>query len=167
MIYTTKILEETILEDESIELEELLCTENYNIIFGNYESINESFSIRKDALTVLIRNRQRDGVKGEPIPHEECTVKLIKDSYPMYEGMKGLPFTINDPVELYKNANNDRNRKAVSKKDFEFLKEVIDNHYLEIKRYWEADPDTIKGQQTLKKVEREMIKKYNKDKGDK
>ena len=78
--------------------------------------------------------------------------------------MKGLPFTINDPVKLYKDADTNRNRKAVSKKDFDFLKEVIENHYLEIERYWKADPNTIKGQQTLKKVEREMTKKYKEGK---
>lgn len=162
MIYTTKnFISEN--EDNYIDLEELLCTEEYNIIFGNYENINESFSVSKNAVSVLIRNRIRDGVNGEPIPHEECTVKLVKDSYPTFEGMKGLPFTISDPIELYKNANNDRNRKAVSKKDFEFLKEVIADHYLEIKRYWDADPNTTKGMQTIKKVEREMTKKYIKE----
>ena len=165
MIYTSKKLENVMLEnEEEIILEDLLVTENYNIIFGNYESIEESFSVSKNAVSVLIRNRIRDGVNGQPIPHEECTVKLVKDSYPKYEDMKGLPFTISDPVKLYKDADNDRNRKAVSKKDLNFLKEVIENHYLEIKRYWDADPNTLKGQQTLKKVEREMIKKYKEGK---
>lgn len=157
MIHSSKNF---ITEYNKINLNELLCTEDYNIIFGNYESIDESFSVSKDSVSVLIRNRIRDGVNGKPIPHEECTVKLVKDSYPMYENMKGLPFTINDPIKLYKDADNNRNRKAVSKKDLTFLKEVIENHYLEIKRYWNADPKTIKGRQTIKKVEHEMMKKY-------
>lgn len=161
MIYSNKNF---ILETEDIDLDKLLCTEDYNIIFGNYETIEESFTVNKNSVSVLIRNKIRDGVKGQPIPHDECTVKLVKDSYPTYEGMKGLPFTINDPVKLYKDADNNRNRKAVSKKDLEFLKEVIENHYLEIERYWKADPNTVKGQQTLKKVEREMIKKYKEGK---
>lgn len=101
MIYSSKNF---ITESNKINLNELLCTEDYNIIFGNYESIDESFSVSKDSVSVLIRNRIRDGINGKPIPHEECTVKLVKDSYPMYENMKGLPFTINDPIKLYKDA---------------------------------------------------------------
>lgn len=79
MIYTTCLINEN-NDNEELSLKNLLNTEYYNIIFGDAESVMESVeAFNKDAtVSILIRNRKRDGSAGKPIQHPECTVKLIK-----------------------------------------------------------------------------------------
>ena len=167
MIYTTCLINEN-NDNEELSLKNLLNTEYYNIIFGDAESVMESVeAFNKDAtVSVLIRNRKRDGRSGKPIQHPECTVKLIKNTYPKHEGQKGIPFTI-DPIDFHKKANNPLNKKAVSKSDMRFLKAVIKDQYDNIVKYWEADPDTPEGMQTIINIENEIRNEYtnNKKKG--
>ena len=166
MIYTSKKLENVMLEnEEEIILEDLLVTENYNIIFGNYESIEESFKIKdneNERLYVLIRNKESDGVDGKPISHDTCTVKLVRNNYPTYDKMKGIPFQIEPEFKIYKDADTERNRKLV-KNDLPFLKEVVKEHRQEILRYWYADPNTVEGRRQMRKIANSMKRKYKQE----
>lgn len=166
MIYNTKKLDEFILEDENnIDLDDLLNTEKYNIVFGNLESIEESFEIRDDEnerLYVSIRNKESDGVDGKPIPHETCTVKLVRNNYPEYDQMKGIPFQLEPELKIYKNADTERNRKLV-KTDLPFLKAVVKEHRQEILRYWKANPKTVEGRRQMRKIANSMKRKYGQE----
>lgn len=79
MIYKSKNL----FNDDEIILENVLNTVEYNIIFGAFESVDESYLIRSDdkSTNILIRNRFRDGKNGKPIQHPECTVKMVKKDF--------------------------------------------------------------------------------------
>ena len=66
MIYTTCLINEN-NDNEELSLKNLLNTEYYNIIFGDAESVMESVeAFNKDAtVSILIRNRKRDGSAGK------------------------------------------------------------------------------------------------------
>lgn len=163
MIYTMKLIIENLENDNDIILEEMLNTNEYNIVFGKIEYFEESVPVfdKNGSISVVIRNRIRDGRNGQPIQHPECTVKLVKDSYPRYKGSKGIPFTI-DPIKLHKHADNNNNRKAIKNRDLKFLKEVIADNKDDILNYWNTDPNTEEGKKTLDDIEKRIKNKYMK-----
>lgn len=77
----------------------------------------------------------------------------------MFNCSKGLPFTV-DTLELYKTANTSRNKKLYNKKDYNFLKKIVDDNRDDIIRYWNADPNTREGLRTIESIENGFEMKY-------
>ncbi len=149
---------------KEIDLEKMLNTEEYNIIFGGMIPIKESIPIRDKSnkkLFVYIRNKKLDGANDKKIPHE-CTVKLIRGDIYGGKDNKGLPFSIEPKLKLYEKVDNDKNRKLIknNKNDYKFLEKVVNDNKEDILAYWEADPDTIEGRNTIKIIEDKIYNKY-------
>lgn len=157
-------IKDDIITNETIR--EKLKTNEVNIVFGRYsELIEEAIPVRNKSskLVILIRNRELDGDNGKPIPHEECTVKMIRqDIYKGPNGKKGLPVTV-EAIELYKKADNNYNRTLLKKNkdDVKYLKKIIKDNKEEILMYWNADPYTEEGQEIINDIRNKISKKYN------
>lgn len=167
MIYATKkiILEQD--EKEFDSLEDAIKTNEVNILFGEMtDFIEESIKIPEKSnkqLFVLIRNRIMDGDNGKPIPHPTITVKLCRKSiYVGPDGKKGLPFEIDPEIKLYKEVNNNANKKLLqqNKNDLKYLKKIVNDNFDDIKLYWNANPYTKDGMILINSIRNKIAEKY-------
>lgn len=105
-----------------------------------------------------------DGDNNKPIPHPTTTVKLCRGNiYVGPKGKKGIPFEIEPKIKLYKDSDNNKNRKLLkeNKNDLKYLKEIINDNFDDIKLYWEADPTTKDGILLINSIRNKIAKKYN------
>lgn len=170
MIYLTKISEENNIntEAECKPLNEAICTDEVNIVFGNITDIVEE-SIRipsksNKSLFVLIRNRIMDGDDGKPIAHPTTTVKLCRGNiYIGPKGKKGIPFEIEPEIKLYKDADNNKNRALLrqNKNDLKYLEMIVNDNFDDIKLYWSADPSTKIGMELINSIRNKIAEKYD------
>lgn len=169
MIYATK---NNILEQENyndyISLQNAIKTNEVNILFGEMtDIIEESIRIPEKSnkqLFVLIRNRLMDGDNGKPIQHPTPTIKLCrKNVYIGPDGKKGLPFEIDPEIRLYKDANNNINKKLLqqNKNDLKYLKKIVNDNFYDIILYWNANPYTKEGMNLINSIRNRIAKKYN------
>lgn len=160
MIYSSKKLENVMIEDGTDELSELIKNNYINIIFGDFNEtvltdIEESFNIPKNpdnpSIYIYIRNKYIDGSDGKPIEHP-CTIKFIKNDVYTHNGDKGVPFEIEPDVKLgvdYK----------INKRDEKYVIDFIKHNRQDILRYWNAE-DTEAGRRKMAKIQKRMCKKY-------
>ena len=148
-----------VIEKFGVNLKELIKSGQLEIIFGSIEPVDEfNVPIKSEGFKISVRNKYDGGASGNNIEHDP-TVKIIAGTIFKYDGMLGLPITISDDPKIFKNADNDYNRKN-AKKYMKTTKKFIKDNRSELDEYWELNPQTKEGSKRLKELEKEIRGKY-------
>lgn len=150
---------ESYIENLGLSLEEFIKDDNFQIIFGDIESVDEfNINIKDEGFKISIRNKYENGASSKEIPHDP-TIKIIAGSKFKKDGMLGLPITISDKPKIYKDCDNKYNRTQ-ARPYMKATKKFIKDNKKELEEYWGINPSTIKGSKRLKELENVIRSKY-------
>ena len=149
-----------IVENVELSLEEAIKTDEFNIVFGTQEAVNE-FNIYKNGSSkpsVYIRSHV-EGVSGNNVSHD-ITIKLTNGKKYTKGKMSGLPFTIYPDKPYAKISDKIKNPPTVSNNEIKFIKEIVKDNYNDIVTYWNCDPNIPEQKQQMKLIEDKIKNKY-------
>lgn len=157
--------------EENFDLGEAIRNDSVDLIFGDYDLVDESFEIEDGKMKMLIRNQKEDKI-GHSFTMKFIPKEKERRTDPdfRHNGHYGLPiFFTKDNKEWYVNIGASKKKEAnkiqkrLNKQEKLFITAVVNDIGDDIIDYWNVkDPDTNKGKQQLEDIVERIRNKYEK-----